>query len=126
MKSERRIVLILIAAFFISIGAVWAYHRSDCGKNERAYRARFAEVRQATDAVPIGASREAVEQFFARNHWTPQLMPEDGKPALVGQEIVKTCGSLVCDDEVVIRVTFTLDASDHVVGRNVHAWRTCL
>src|SRR5690348_13216142 len=119
MRKWKLILLIIVLMIALPVGGFSLYEWWTCRPIEKAFDARLSAVRRQVDALPVGATRQQIEELFGRNQWPVQSIPEDGKPALVGQEIVPKCGSWVCDDEVVIRVTIMLDGEEHVAAKSV-------
>jgi hypothetical protein len=121
-----RHVLVLLLVVLVPAGVLWALHERQCRKKQEAYRHRLEDLRKQTESLPLGSSKQAVEEFFNINQLPFQPMTDEGKNALVGQVIVESCGPWYCDDEAVIRVTVRFSNDGRVLARDVRTWRTCL
>jgi hypothetical protein len=128
MRNKLVIVLLLVAVIGTSFVVFHREKQQQCQQRRKAVAEREAELGALAKQVPVGASKQEVEEFYNRNNMKFYFEIIDGKKDARGRVEMKSCSEhRGCGDDVGVVVEFKLDNDWRVISsEHSIAWLDCV
>jgi predicted negative regulator of RcsB-dependent stress response len=128
MRDKVTIAVVAILAVAAAAGAYWYREDQQCKQRQQAVDARRAQLDVAAKKVPVGASKQEIEEFFRQNGMKAYFEIIGDQKDARGRVEMKGCSQhFGCGDDVAVFVEFKLDNEWRVVSSDVGlGWLSCI
>lgn len=118
MQRKITIAALVLLVTVVALAGYQAYLDAQCKKLQNAAMAREAQLKDEVKKLPVGASKQAVEEFYAAHGMKPEF--HSRRNAFFGRVDIGECPNLFGGgDQVAIFVEFKLDEESRVESSEV-------